>query len=107
MGEKISEPRYGAITVVTRSAEPLLYHVGFYVGLGKEYIKDGDEAVLDKKGNDTGKRRPKRKAVDAVNLLSGNFSSRIREFADWTVNAADSPDTHLVEYRWPTAKDKR
>ena len=106
-GEKISEPRYGAITVVTRSAQPLLYHVGFYVGMGKKYIKDGDEAVLDKKGNDTGKRRPKRKAVDAVNLLSGNFSSRIREFADWTVNAADSPDTHLVEYRWPTAKEKR
>jgi len=108
-GEEISEPRYGAITVVTRSADPVQYHVGFYVGMGEKNIVEGEEEfeVKGKDGKVTKKTRKKYKKVKAVRLISGNYSRMIKEDAGWTVDAADSPATHLVSYRWPTEKEKR
>lgn len=108
-GEEISEPRYGAITVVTRSANPTQYHVGFYVGMGEKSVADGEEEVevKGKDGSVTKQTKKKRKRVKAVRLLSGNYSRMIKEDAGWAVDPADSPATHLVSYRWPTAKEKR
>ncbi|MTV41520.1 TIGR02594 family protein [Duganella radicis] len=108
-GEEISEPRYGAITVVTRSANPVQYHVGFYVGMGEKTMADGEEEVevKAKDGTVTKKKKKKFKKVKAVRLLSGNYSRMIKEDAGWTVDAADNPALHLVSYRWPTEKEKR
>lgn len=108
-GEELTEPRYGAITVVTRSADPVQYHVGFFVGMAEKSVPDGEEEVevKAKDGTVTRKTKKKFKKVKAVRLLSGNYSRMIKEDADWTVEAADSPARHLVSYRWPTAKEKR
>lgn len=105
-GQEISEPRYGAITVVTRMANPVKYHVGFYVGMGQLRVPDGEEEIKDKKGQGTGKMRKKTRMVKAVNLISGNYSDQVKEAAGWAVDAADSAATHLVSYRWPTEKEK-
>ncbi|HEX5343550.1 MAG TPA: TIGR02594 family protein [Duganella sp.] len=108
-GQEISEPRYGAITIVTRSADPVQYHVGFYVGMGEKDIADGEEEfeVKGKDGKVTKKTRKRFRKVKAVRLLSGNYSRTIMEDAGWTVDAADNPAKHLVSYRWPTEKEKR
>ena len=106
-GEEISEPRYGAITVVTREANPTKYHVGFFVGIGEMTVPDGVEPVKDKKGNDTGKVKKKFKKVKAVRLLSGNYSHTIIEGANWAVDADDCEARHLVTYRWPTEQGKK
>lgn len=108
-GEELTEPRYGAITVVTRSADPVQYHVGFFVGIAEKSVPDGEEEVevKAKDGTVTRKTKKKFKKVKAVRLLSGNYSRMIKEDADWTVEAVDSPARHLISYRWPTAKEKR
>jgi hypothetical protein len=59
--------------------------------------KDGKVKIVKKKY----------KIVKMVRLLSGNMSNAITEQAEWTVNEADSEKRHLVEYRWPTAKEKK
>ena len=107
-GEQLSEPRYGAITVVTRSTKPE-YHVGFYTGMTEKNVADGVEEVevKGKDGTITKKTKKKFKKVKMVRLLSGNFSRMVRDFAGWTVDPADDPALHLVSYRWPTEKDKR
>jgi uncharacterized protein (TIGR02594 family) len=107
-GEEITEPRYGAITVVTRSTKPE-YHVGFYTGMTEKNVADGVEEVevKGKDGTVTKKTQKKFKKVKMVRLLSGNFSRMVRDFAGWTVDPADDPALHLVSYRWPTEKDKR
>lgn len=105
-GQKIDEPRYGAITVVTRSANPVKYHVGFYVGMGQLRVPDGEEEIKDKKGQGTGKMRKKTRMVKAVSLISGNYSDQVKEAPGWAVDPADSEATHLVSYRWPTEKEK-
>ncbi|MHA4866233.1 TIGR02594 family protein [Duganella sp. PWIR1] len=107
-GEQISEPRYGAITVVTRSTKPE-YHVGFYTGTTEKNVADGVEEVevKGKDGTITKKTKKKFRKVKMVRLLSGNFSRMVRDFAGWTVDPADDPALHLVSYRWPTEKDKR
>ena len=109
-GEEIAEPRYGAITIVTRAKSPnVLYHMGFFLRIDKKNIEIGEEEV-EKIGRD-GKakkiKKKKYKSVDAVNILSGNYSDKIREASGWTVNAEDDPVSHLVSYRWPTNKEKR
>jgi uncharacterized protein (TIGR02594 family) len=107
-GQEISEPRYGAITVVTRSTKPE-YHVGFYTGMGEKILPDGVEEVevKGKDGSVTKKTKKKFKKVKAVRLLSGNYSRMVKEDAGWTVDPADDPALHLVSYRWPTEKEKR
>ncbi|WP_343733113.1 TIGR02594 family protein [Duganella sp.] len=107
-GQEISEPRYGAITVVTRSTKPE-YHVGFYTGMGEKTLPDGVEEfeVKGKDGSVTKKTKKKFKKVKAVRLLSGNYSRMVKEDAGWTVDPADDPALHLVSYRWPTEKEKR
>lgn len=107
-GEQLSEPRYGAITVVTRSAKPE-YHVGFYTGTTEKNVEDGVEEVevKGKDGTITKKTKKKFRKVKMVRLLSGNFSRMVRDFAGWTVDPADDPALHLVSYRWPTEKEKR
>lgn len=108
-GEELTEPRYGAITVVTRAANPTKYHVGFYIGMGEKSVPDGEEVVevKAKDGSVSKKTKKKFKKVKAVRLLSGNYSNMIKEDTAWTVDADDSPERHLVSYRWPTAKEKR
>lgn len=108
-GEELTEPRYGAVTVVTRAANPTKYHVGFYIGMGERNVPDGEEEVevKAKDGTVTKKMKKKFKKVKAVRLLSGNYSNMIKEDTAWTVDAADSAERHLVSYRWPTAKDKQ
>ncbi|RZT10049.1 TIGR02594 family protein [Duganella sp. CF402] len=107
-GEQLSEPRYGAITVVTRSTKPE-YHVGFYTGTTEKNVEDGVEEVevKGKDGTITKKTKKKFRKVKVVRLLSGNFSRMVRDFAGWTVDPADDPALHLVSYRWPTEKEKR
>jgi hypothetical protein len=86
-GEELSEPRYGAITVVTRSAKPE-YHVGFYTGMSEKNVADGVEEVevKGKDGTITKKTKKKFRKVKMVRLLSGNFSRMVRDFpaGRWT-----------------------
>lgn len=106
-GDEISEPRYGAITVVTRAKtkKGFLYHVGFFLGIIEKNVNDGFEEIEknDKKGNIYKVKKAKFRKVKYVKLLSGNFSNTIIEFAEWTLSADDSVK-HLVSYRWPNAK---
>jgi uncharacterized protein (TIGR02594 family) len=108
-GEKIDEPRYGAITVTTRQRNPVEYHVGFYTGIQNKDVPDGSEEVTtkNKNGEINVKKRPKFKKVPYVRLLSGNMTHSIKEYAGWAVDAKDDETNHLVEYRWPTAKEKK
>lgn len=103
-GEEIKEPRYGAITVVTRGVGQ--YHVGFFLHIGEKSVPDGEEEleVNGKDGKPVKKKIKKSKLVEHVHLLSGNFSRQIKEGNEWTVNSADS-SIHLVSYRWPTMKE--
>jgi len=104
-GRELSEPKYGAITVVTRAKteKDYLYHVGFFLGIVEKNIPDGFEEIeqKDKNGNVKIVKKRKFRKVKHVNLLSGNFSRTISEFADWTVSSEDDPQKHLVSYRWP------
>lgn len=108
-GEKIDEPRYGAITITTRANNPVKYHVGFYLGIGKRTVSDGEEDVdeVGKNGVVIKKKKKKTRKIDTVRLLSGNFSDQVKEGDEWTVLASDNAAKHLVSYRWPTAKEKR
>ncbi|NRR30293.1 TIGR02594 family protein [Oxalobacteraceae bacterium] len=108
-GVEITEPRYGCITVVTRSIKPQ-YHVGFYVGSGQMNVLDkieDVESVNKKTGEKTVKKVKKFKKVDAVRLLSGNFSGTVKEETYWALKAEDCEERHLVSYRWPGEKDKK
>lgn len=106
-GDEISEPRYGAVTVVTRAKtkKGFLYHVGFFLGIIEKNVNDGFEEIEknDKKGNIYKVKKAKFRKVKYKKLLSGNFSNTIIEFAEWTLSADDSVK-HLVSYRWPNAK---
>lgn len=104
-GEEISEPKYGAITVVKRGANS--YHVGFFTGITNKSVSDGYEEIesTDKQGKVTKTRKKKSKTIKMVRLLSGNMSERIRELSEWVVDPADGA-LHLVSYRWPTSKEK-
>lgn len=97
-GEKIDEPRYGCIIVVTRSTVPE-YHVGFFLGIGEVsvYPKEATE----------GKPKKRSVRVKGVRLLSGNFSRRVKEGCDWALSADDFPAQHLVSYHWPKEKVKK
>ena len=108
-GEKIDEPRYGAVTITTRASNPEKYHVGFYTGIQAKSEPDGTEevAVKGKNGEIKMKVQKKYKKVESVRLLSGNMTGEIKELADWTVNATDNATRHLVEYRWPTTKERK
>ncbi|MES2050041.1 MAG: TIGR02594 family protein [Pseudomonadota bacterium] len=108
-GEKIEEPRYGAITVTTRSRNPVEYHVGFYTGIQIKNVPDGSEeiTITSKSGEAKVKKRPKFKKISYVRLLSGNMTHSIKEYAGWAVDAKDDETNHLVEYRWPTSKEKK
>lgn len=108
-GEKIDEPKYGAITITTRASNPVKYHVGFFIGIGHDQIVDGEEEVevKGKNGEITKRKKKKHRDVETVRLLSGNYSSQVREGHEWTVLAKDNPVKHLVSYRWPTAKEKK
>lgn len=103
-GEEIEEPRYGAITVVTRGAGK--YHVGFLLHIGKKNVPDGEEEieVKGKDGKTTKRMRKKYREMEVVRLLSGNQTDQIKEDSEWTVNPAESAK-HLVSYRWPTKKE--
>lgn len=103
-GEEIKEPRYGAITVVTRGVGK--YHVGFFLRIGKKSVPDGEEEieVKGKDGKMTTRLKKKFRDVEVVHLLSGNQTDQIKEDNEWRVNSADSP-IHLVSYRWPTNKE--
>lgn len=110
-GKKLDEPKYGAITVVTRAKVPVskqhptgyLYHVGFFVGFVDKNVADGFEEVkvVGKNGEEKVTKKKKYKKVKYITLLSGNFSRTIREFADWAVDKEDNEARHLVSYRWP------
>lgn len=111
-GKELSEPRYGAITVVTRGIDSNgnpLYHVGFYTGMTTIKQKDGTEEMTIKRsdGTQTVKTVPKFKDVKRVKLLSGNFSNKIRDFAGWDEDKNSQSPTHLVTYRWPTEKERQ
>ncbi|MET3135464.1 uncharacterized protein (TIGR02594 family) [Oxalobacteraceae bacterium GrIS 1.11] len=108
-GEKIDEPRYGAITVTTRGINPVKYHVGFFLGIGHKNVADGEEEIKEKgkHGEDIVKKRKKIKSVETVRLLSGNYSQKIKEGDQWMVDPEENPTFHLVSYRWPTSKEKK
>jgi uncharacterized protein (TIGR02594 family) len=108
-GEKIDEPRYGAITITTRANNPVKYHVGFYTGIQVKSRPDGTEevAVKGKAGEIKMKTQRKFKKIDFVRLLSGNMGDEIQELAEWAVNSTDNAKLHLVEYRWPTSKERK
>jgi uncharacterized protein (TIGR02594 family) len=108
-GEKIDQPKYGAITITTRASDPVKYHVGFFLGIGHKDIPDGEEEVevKEKNGQITKQKRKKKKKVETVRLLSGNYSRKILEGDEWMVHAEDNPVKHLVSYRWPTSKEKK
>ncbi|MDO8653129.1 MAG: TIGR02594 family protein [Undibacterium sp.] len=108
-GEKIEEPRYGAITVTTRASNPVKYHVGFYLGIGKKTVNDGEEEieVKGRGGVLIKQKRKKTRKVDTVRLLSGNYSRQVKEGDEWTILAADNTVKHLVSYHWPTVKEKK
>ncbi len=96
-GAELTVPRYGAITVVKRSATQ--FHVGFFVGITKKSVQDGWDTV-EVKGKK--KKIPKMKQVDYVTLIGGNQGKigEITESASWTVSG------QLVAYRWPADKNK-
>ncbi len=106
-GEKIDEPRYGAITVVTRDYGK--HHVGFFLSIVEKDVTIGVEEVevTGKDGKVRKKKVKKTKKVKYVRLLSGNYSGRVKEGDAWAVEAADNPKLHLVSYHWPTKEDKR
>lgn len=108
-GEKISEPKYGAITITTRASNPVKYHVGFFTGIQEKNIEDGQVEVEVKTKDGTVKKvkKTKFKKVKSVRLLSGNMTNQIRELAEWAVDPADNEVSHLVEYRWPTVKEQK
>lgn len=108
-GEKIDEPCYGAITVTTRASNPVKYHVGFYTGLQVKSKPDGTEEVpvKGKSGEIKMKTQKKFKKVNFVKLLSGNMGDEIQELAEWAESSADNERLHLVEYRWPTSKERK
>lgn len=102
-GQELSEPKYGAITVVTRGVDK--YHVGFYTGIVQKNVRDGEEEIEIKGKNGALKKikRPKIIKVDHVRLLSGNMSFTIKEYAEWKITGGVK---HLVSYRWPTDAEK-
>ncbi|WP_167235117.1 TIGR02594 family protein [Massilia genomosp. 1] len=106
-GQKLDEPRYGAITVVTRNFGE--YHVGFFIGIVEKDVKIGEEdiEVTGKDGKVRKKKVAKMKKAKYVKLLSGNYSQTVIDAAGWAVDAADNPRLHLVSYRWPTSKEKQ
>lgn len=113
-GVELSEPKYGAITIVTRGRPDKKgiypHHIGFFLGITQKRVSDGYDEVesIDKKtGEKKVKKVPKFKMVDMVKLLSGNMSSRIREFAQWSVKKEDNDSFHLVTYRWPSSNEKK
>lgn len=107
-GERLVEPKYGAITITTRSSNPVLYHVGFYTGVRDVSVKIGKEEVeIKTKGEIRKIYRDKYKKVKKVILISGNMSNSIIEYAGWAVDSSDDVKAHLVEYRWPTSKEKK
>jgi uncharacterized protein (TIGR02594 family) len=108
-GEKIEKPKYGAITITTRSSNPVKFHVGFFLGMGQKKVEDGEEEVEVKGKNGKIEKRKKKKYrdIDVVRLLSGNFKDQIAEGHEWAVSAEDDRTKHLVEYRWPTTKEKK
>lgn len=106
-GVELKEPRYGAITVVTRAQGK--YHVGFFTGIEEKEQTVGFEDVetVDKKGHKAIHKKPIRKKVKLIKLLSGNMGSesRIKDLADW-LETEDPTDKkrayqYLVSYRWP------
>ncbi len=106
-GEKIDEPRYGAITVVTRDYGK--HHVGFFLSIVEKDVTIGVEEVevTGKDGKTRKKKVKKTKKVKYVRLLSGNYSNLVKEGDEWAVEVADNPKKHLVSYHWPTKNDKR
>lgn len=106
-GEELKEPRYGAITVVTRA--PGAYHVGFFTGIvvKEETVDFNETTVTDKHGKVSKKQVPIKKNIELVKLLSGNMGkeSKIQDLADWVVDQAAATgryaNKHLVSYRWP------
>lgn len=106
-GIELKEPRYGAITVVTRAQGK--YHVGFFTGITEKEQTVGFEDVetVDKKGKKTMQKKPIKKNIKFVKLLSGNIGpkSDIEDIADW-LETEDPTDKkraykYLVSYRWP------
>lgn len=106
-GQIIDEPRYGAITVVTRNFGQ--YHVGFFLGIVEKNVKIGEEEieVTGKDGKVRKKKVAKMKKAKYVKLLSGNYSDKVIDAAGWAVDPADDPRLHLVSYHWPTSKEKQ
>lgn len=106
-GIELKEPRYGAITVVTRAQGK--YHVGFFTGIEEKEQTVGFEDVetVDKKGHKTIYKKPIKKKIKLIKLLSGNMGpkSDIEDLADW-LETEDPTDKkraykYLVSYRWP------